>query len=176
MPTKTSDICDALDAAEACATQFRSFGRRTAFSGAIRTLRCFEDIADLRIRVKEHGDGCVLVVDGGGSLNRAIFGDNMAASLLRNGWAGVIVHGAVRDVAELDAMDFGVKALGTVAKRGERNGGGAADVPVTFGGVTFVPGRHVLADEDGVVVLPEGVTAADGDLAPPDKRKGHLLK
>ena len=161
MPIKTSDVCDALDAAQACVTQFRSFGRRTAFGGKIRTLRCFEDIADLRVRVKEPGEGCVLVVDGGGSLDRAIFGDTMAASLVRNGWAGVIIHGAVRDVAALDGMNLGVKALGTVPRRGERNGGGVADVPVTFGGVTFVPGRYVLADEDGVVVLPEGVTAAD---------------
>jgi len=155
---KTSDLCDARDDVVACSTQFRSFGKRRAFSGAIRTVRCFEDIALMRQRVGERADGCVLVVDAGSSLDRAIFGDNMAALMLRNGWTGVVVFGAVRDVAEIDAMDIGVKALGTVAKRGEKNGGGEADVPVTFGGATFVPGRYVVADDDGVVVLPEGMT------------------
>jgi regulator of ribonuclease activity A len=162
---KTADLCDALDAVLACTTQFRGFGRRRAFGGTIRTVRCFEDIVELRQRVDEPGEGCVLVVDGGGSLGRAIFGDAMAALMLRNGWNGAIVYGAVRDVVEIDAMDIGVKALGTVAKRGERRGGGAIDVPVTFGGVTFVPGRHVVADEDGVIVLPEGVAPSDIDTA-----------
>ena len=160
---KTADLCDALDAVEACTSQFRGFGRRRAFGGTIRTLRCFEDIVDLRQRVNEPGEGCVLVVDGGGSLRRAIFGDVMAATMSRNGWIGAIVNGAVRDVVEIDAMDIGLKALGTVAKRGERNGGGAIDVPVTFGGVTFVPGRYVVADDDGVIVLPEGVAPSDID-------------
>jgi regulator of ribonuclease activity A len=160
---KTSDLCDTHDGVEACATQFRSFGRRRAFSGVIRTVRCFEDIVLMRERVNERREGCVLVVDAGGSLERAIFGDSMAALMLRNGWAGAIVFGAVRDVAEIDAMDIGVKALGTVSRRGGKRGGGEADVPVTFGGVRFVPGRHLVADDDGVVVLPEGVTPSDID-------------
>ena len=158
---KTSDLCDAVEGAQACSSQFRTFGRRRAFFGPIRTLRCFEIIADLRHRVTEPGNGAVLVVDGGGSLERAIFGDTMAGNLVRNGWAGVIVYGAVRDTAEIDAMDIGVKALGTVPRRGELHDGAALDVPVTFGGVTFVPGRYVVADDDGVVVLPEGMTPAD---------------
>jgi regulator of ribonuclease activity A len=161
---KTSDLCDALEAAQACTSQLRGFGRHRAFAGPIRTVRCSDDIVEMRARVNEPGNGCVLVVDGGGSLRRAIFGDTMAALMIRNGWAGVIVYGAVRDVAEIDQMDIGVKALGTVAKRGERRGGGAVDVPVTFGGVTFNPGCYVVADEDGLVVLPEGITPADIDL------------
>ena len=158
---KTADLCDALAAVEACTSQFASFGRRRVFAGPIRTVRCIDDIAQMRERVAAAGNGCVLVVDGGGSLERAIFGDTMAETAIRNGWAGVVVYGAIRDVAQIDAMDIGVKALGTVAKRGERNGGGAIDVAVTFGGVTFVPGRYVVADEDGVVVLPEGRSPQD---------------
>jgi regulator of ribonuclease activity A len=160
---KTSDLCDALDGIEACSTQFRSFGRRRMFHGVIRTVRCFEDIVLIRQRVNERHDGGVLVVDAGGSLNRAIFGDSMAALMLRNGWIGAIIFGAVRDVAEIDEMDIGVKALGTVARRGEKTGGGEADVPVSFGGVAFVPGRYVVADEDGVIALPEGMAPSDID-------------
>ena len=159
MGLKTSDLCDAHDGIEACSTQFRGFGKRRTFAGTIRTVRCFEDIVLMRQRVHERHDGSVLVVDGGGSLDRAVFGDTMAALMLRNGWAGVIVYGAVRDVAEIDAMEIGVKALGTVPRRGGQAGGGEADVPVTFGGVTFVPGRCVVADDDGVIVLPAGMTA-----------------
>ena len=165
MTLKTSDLCDALDAIQACATQFRSFGRRRAFAGPIRTVRCNDDILEMRQIVKEPGRGCVLVVDGDESLERALFGDNMAALMIRNGWAGVIVNGAVRDIAEIDAMDIGVKALGTVARRGGQDGGGAIDVTVTFGGATFVPEHWVVADDDGVVVLPEGTKPDDIDIA-----------
>ena len=84
----------------------------------------------------------------------------MATALIRAtvGGTGAIVNGAVRDVAELNQLDWGVKALGTYPKRGESQGGGAVDIPVSFGNVTFVPGRYVVADEDGVAVLPEGMT------------------
>ena len=165
MTLKTSDLCDALDTVQACTTQFRGFGLRRAFAGPIRTVQCYEDIAEMRGIVNEPGNGCVLVVDGDGSLERALFGDSMAALMIRNGWAGVIVNGAVRDIAEIDAMDIGVKALGTVARRGEQNGGGRVDVLVSFGDVTFVPDSWVVADEDGVVVLPEGSKPDDIDVA-----------
>jgi len=162
---KTSDFCDAHDGVEACTTQFRSFGRRRAFAGVVRTVRCFEDIVLMRQRVNERRDGCVLVVDAGGSLDRAIFGDSMAALMAANGWVGAVIFGAVRDVAEIDAMDIGVKALGTVPRRGAKSGGGDVDVPVAFGGTTFVPGRYVVADHDGVVVLPEGLAPSDIDTS-----------
>lgn len=158
---KTADVCDALEAAQACTSQLRGFGRRRAFGGPIRTVRCFEDIVLMRQRVNAPGGGSVLVVDGGGSLRRAIFGDTMAAAVMKNGWAGVVVYGAVRDIAEIDAMDVGLKALGTVARRGGQRGGGACDVAVSFGDVTFHPGRYLIADDDGVVLLPEGMTPDD---------------
>ncbi len=158
MPLKSADICDSSDWVEVCCAQFKSFGQRRSFGGTIRTVRCYEDVADLRELVQEPGQGCVLVIDGGGSLQRAILGDNMAAALIRNGWGGVIVNGAVRDASELNQLDFGVKALGTNPKRGESRGGASLDVPVSFGNVTFVPGRCLVADEDGVAVLPEGMT------------------
>jgi regulator of ribonuclease activity A len=161
MSLKTSDLCDACEQAEPCALPLRGWGRRRAFAGAIRTIRCHEDIALMRDLVNQPGQGQVLVIDGGGSLARAIFGDVMAAVASRNGWAGLVIHGAIRDGVEIDAMDIGVKALGTVPKRGERTGRGEVDVPVTFGGVTFVPGRRLVADEDGVILLPEGLTESD---------------
>lgn len=165
MTLKTTDLCDACEGALPCALPFRGWGRRRAFAGTIRTIRCHEDIALMRDMVGQKGNGCVLVIDAGGSLNRAVFGDIMAALAARNGWSGLVINGAIRDGVEINEMDVGVKALGTVPKRGERTGAGEVDVPVTFGGVTFHPGRRVVADEDGVIVLPEGITEADIHVA-----------
>jgi len=165
MTLKTSDLCDACDAAQPCALPFRGWGQRRAFAGNIRTLRVHEDIALMRDTVGQPGHGQVLVIDGGGSMRRALFGDVMAGLASRNGWAGLVIHGAIRDGHEIDGMDIGVKALGTVPKRGERTGKGEVDVPVSFGGVTFVPGRRLVADDDGVIVLPEGLTEAQIEVA-----------
>jgi regulator of ribonuclease activity A len=156
-PPKTSDLCDACEPAQACALPLRGYGRRRAFAGTIRTIRCFEDIALMRDVVSQGGHDQVLVIDGGGSLARALFGDVMADQALRNGWAGLVIHGVIRDSAEIDALDIGVKALGTVPCRAGRTGAGEVDVPVTFGGATFTPGHRLVADEDGVIVLPAGV-------------------
>jgi regulator of ribonuclease activity A len=161
MTVKTSDLCDACEAALACALPLRGYGGRRAFAGAIRTIRCHEDIGLMRDTIAQPGNGQVLVIDGGGSLARALFGDVMAEVAVRNGWAGVVVNGAIRDVVEISAMDIGVKALGTVPRRGERTGAGERDVPVQFGGITFTPGCRLVADEDGVIVLPAGLTEAD---------------
>lgn len=161
MTLKTSDLCDACDEALPCALPFRGWGKRRAFAGDIRTLRVHEDIALMRDMVGSPGHGQVLVIDAGGSMARAVFGDVMAGVASRNGWAGLVIHGAIRDGNEIDAMDIGVKALGTVPKRGQRTGAGEVDVPVSFGGVTFTPGRRLVADDDGVIVLPHGLTEND---------------
>lgn len=163
-PTKTSDLCDASDAVQACTLFFTGFGQRRAFAGDIRTFRYRGGLKPLRDLVNEPGHGQVLVIDGGGELGGAFFGDIMAGLVLRNGWAGVVVNGAIRDRAEIDAMDIGVKALGTLPRRVVTAGGGERDVPVQFGGVTFVPGSRLVADEDGVVVLPAGLTEEDIDV------------
>lgn len=153
MPSKTANLCDADVSARVCALQFQSWGLRRSFEGSIRTVQCDGDIGLIRRVLSEPGSACVLVVDGGGSLSRALFGDVMAAMASRNGWSGVIVHGAVRDVAEIDSMDLGVKALGVCPQRGTLGEAGEVDEPVTFGGTDFTPGRWLVADSDGVLVL-----------------------
>lgn len=162
---KTSDLCDACDGAGACALPLRGFGRRRAFAGAIRTVRCYEDNALIRDALHQPGHGQVLVVDGGGSLTRALVGDVMAELAVRNGWAGLVVNGAIRDSAEIDTMELGVKALATAPRRADRNGGGEAGGVLTFGGCSFSPGQRLIADDDGVIVLPVGTTEADLDVA-----------
>lgn len=162
---KTTDLCDARDDVQACAVLFQSYGLRRAFTGPMRTLRCFEDIGLMRDTISQTGHGQVLVIDGGGSIARALFGDVMAELASRNGWSGLVIHGVVRDANELNAIAIGVKALGTVPQRGSRTGAGERDLPLHFGGITFTPGDHLVADADGVIVLPTGLTAADIDVA-----------
>jgi regulator of ribonuclease activity A len=154
MIPKTSDLCDACAEVQACELQLISYGQRMVFAGRIRTVQCLEDVDLIRQMVNQPGHDQVLVIDGGGSLRRALFGDVMAAIAAKNGWQGLVIHGAMRDAVEVDGMDIGVKSLGTAPRRGERTGAGQVDIPVTFGGITFTPGCRLVADADGVVVLP----------------------
>jgi regulator of ribonuclease activity A len=149
----TSDLFDEHPGAASCATQFRQFGGVRSFSGAIATVRCFEDNVLLRALVSEPADGRVLVVDGGGSFACALLGDNIAELAVSNGWAGIVVNGCVRDIVALAELPIGIKALGTNPKPSGKAGDGEVGVPVTFGGAEFAPGALLHADYDGVIVL-----------------------
>ena len=150
----TADLCDTRKEARVCELDLSSYGGRPAFEGRVRTVRCFEDFGLLRRLVEEPGDGCVLVVDGGGSVARAIFGATMAGIAVDKGWSGIVFNAAIRDSAELIALDLGVKALGLHPRRGTKIGTGEVDVTVHMGGISIAPGEWLVADEDGVVVLP----------------------
>ena len=151
--TATADLLDEHPDAAVCALTFRQFGGVSSFDGTIATVRCFEDNVLVKQRVSEPGAGRVLVVDGGGSLSVALVGDNVAGLAHENGWAGLIIHGCVRDSAALGKLAIGIKALGTHPKPSSKTGDGELDVPVTIGGVTFRPGARVASDDDGLVVL-----------------------
>ncbi|MFD4638167.1 ribonuclease E activity regulator RraA [Lentzea sp. NPDC058436] len=156
-PVATADLVDEHgDALRVCDLQFRSFGGRARFAGRVRTVRCFEDNDLVRTLLRSPGEGHVLVVDGSGSLRTALTGDLIATAAVENGWAGLVLHGAVRDSAALACMDLGVFALGTIPRKSGKTGAGEVDVPVTFGGIEFGPGDVLHADEDGVALLPEG--------------------
>ncbi len=150
----TADIVDDLgDDARSCDVQFRSFGGRPRFNGRVRTLRVHQDNALLKQQLSTPGDGAVLVVDGGASLHTALVGDVIAGLAVANGWSGLVLHGAVRDVVALGGLDVGIKALGSNPRKSDKTGAGEIDVPVTFGGVTFTPGDQLFSDEDGVVLV-----------------------
>lgn len=154
MEQSTADLADREGASvRSCDVQFRSYGGRAAFAGRVRTVRCFQDNALLKKVLSEPGEGQVLVIDGAGSVHTALVGDLIAELGRSNGWSGVIVNGAVRDSAVLGQLEFGVKALGTNPRKSTKNGDGELDENVELGGITFVPGEHVVSDEDGVVVV-----------------------
>ena len=151
--TRTADLSDADDdRLRPCVLPWRSFGAHSSFQGPASTVRCRDDNGLVRAAVQEPGLGRVLVVDGGGSLATALVGDNLAGIAAANGWAGVVVVGAVRDVVALATTPIGVLALGVVPRRGTGGGLGERDVAVAAGGVVVRPGAQVVADEDGVLV------------------------
>ncbi|MEN4473229.1 ribonuclease E activity regulator RraA [Mycolicibacterium cosmeticum] len=153
-PRATADLVDEIyPDVRSCDLQLQNYGARTAFAGPITTVRCFQDNALLKSILSTPGEGGVLVVDGDGSLHTALVGDIIAGLASENGWAGIIVHGAVRDASTLRTIDVGIKALGTNPRKGTKTGAGERDVEVTFGGVTFVPGDIAYSDEDGIVVV-----------------------
>ena len=152
-PFQTVDLVDAhQDRVQSCSIAFRQFGGRRSFSGRIRTVRTHEDNARLKDLLGTPGNGAVLVVDGGGSLRVALVGDVIASLAIANGWSGLLINGAIRDVARLATLDVGVKALASNPMKSAKNRIGEVDVPVTFGGVRFAPGAMLYSDEDGVLV------------------------
>ncbi len=161
MNIKTTDLCDACEEVAVCELAFVAFGKKQAFAGNIRTVHVEKGANVLRDLMNQPGEGQVLVIDAGGLAWHAVFGDLMAGLAVRNRWAGVVVNGVIRDRAEIDEMDIGVKALGTVPRRARLGAGGELDIPLRFGGVTFTPGARLVADADGVIVLPLGRTEAD---------------
>ena len=131
---------------------FRSYGGLPRFSGQVATVRCFEDNTLVKAALDGPGLGRVLVVDGGASLRRALLGGNMGAAATRNGWAGVLVNGCVRDVAEIAGQQVGILALANVPMPPDKRNEGERDVPVQVQGVWVRPGDWLYADEDGVVL------------------------
>lgn len=151
----TPDICD--DYAGGIAVMdpvFTNYGGRNAFSGLCVTVKCFEDNSKVKELAGTPGLGRIMVVDGGGSLRRALLGDMIAATALANGWSGFVIYGSIRDVDVLGAMDIGVQALAAHPIKTDKKGIGEVDVPVTFAGVTVHPGDFVAADNNGIVVAP----------------------
>jgi len=155
----TADLVDDIGPdVRSCDVQFRQFGARTQFAGQITTARCLEDNALLKSVLSTPGDAGVLVIDGAGSLHTALVGDLIAELAHSNGWAGLVIHGAVRDAAALCSIDLGIKALGTNPRKSSKTGAGERDVTVSFGGVTFVPGDMAYSDDDGIVVVAAAAT------------------
>ncbi|MEQ8406498.1 MAG: ribonuclease E activity regulator RraA [Oceanicaulis sp.] len=150
------DLCDAhAGEIQVLAPVFKSYGGRQAFFGPAETIRTHEDNSRVREAVSEPGEGRVLVVDGGGSLKRSLLGGDLAGKAAKNDWSGVIVNGAVRDVAELEAEDLGVAALALIPMKTEKRGLGERGVTVAIAGALVNPGDWIYVDRDGAIVARE---------------------
>lgn len=154
----TTDLSDAHPDAQVCAPVFRDFGGKPAFHGPIATVKVFEDNALVRSTLETPGDGRVLVVDGGGSLRCALVGGMLGELALKNGWAGIVVNGCVRDTVELAEQNVGVKALAAHPRKSEKGLHSAqAGRVAEFAGVRFRPGAWLYADQDGIVVAEDAI-------------------
>lgn len=155
----TCDLCDAHKNSSDGSFRvlppvFRDYGKRSKFAGPVTTVKCFEDNSLVKAALDTPGQGRVLVVDGGASLRRALVGGNLGAAGAKNGWAGIVVDGCVRDSAELAACDLGIRALGLMPLPTEKRNEGQRDVAVQIQGVWVRAGDWLYADEDGIVVMP----------------------
>lgn len=163
-PPATCDICDAHKADTSggfrvLPPRWHEFGGVPSFNGKVSTVQCFEDNSRVREALESAGAGRVLVIDGGASLRSALVGGNLAALAVKNGWAGIVVDGCVRDRSELAACAVGIRALALCPMPPAKRGGGQRDVPVRVQGVPIRPGDWLYADADGIVVLERPLSA-----------------
>ncbi|QGU04075.1 ribonuclease E activity regulator RraA [Corynebacterium comes] len=158
----TADLVDIIgEEVRSCDTQFRDFGGVTEFCGPITTIKCFQDNGLVKQTLNTPNPGGVLVVDGEASVHTALMGDLIAGAGVKNGWAGVVILGAIRDSSVIRGMEFGTKALGTNPRKSAKDAEGEKDITVSFGGVDFVPGHILYADSDGIVVTEQPVEAPE---------------
>lgn len=152
-PVNTADLYDERgEELDSLSLQFQSLGGRSHFAGPVRTIRCLEDNGLVKSVLATPGNGAVLVVDGGGSLRTALMGDMIAASAVENGWAGVVINGAIRDRVAIAGLPLGVKALGSNPRKSAKNGAGEQDVELVIDGVNIRPGQRIWCDPDGILL------------------------
>ena len=156
MEYNTSQLCDIYqDQVDVVEPMFSTFGGRSSFGGQVTTIKCFEANGIIRQLVKENGIGRVLLIDGGGSLRRALIDAEIAATAADNGWEGIICYGSVREVDALADLDIGIQALASSPVGADDEESGDSELPVNFGGVTFLPEDHIYADTTGIILSPE---------------------
>lgn len=158
MEYNTSELCDMyLDVVDVVEPMFSNYGGCSSFGGAISTVKCFEDNGLITETLQQEGEGKVLLVDGGGSLRRALIDAVTAELAVTNNWEGIIVYGSVRDVDALEELDIGIQAMASIPVGADTAAVGETDIPVNFGGVTFLPDDHVYADNTGIILSPEAL-------------------
>ena len=149
----TPDLCDDNpDDVRVLQPMFTNYGGRRNFHGEIVTVKCFEDNSLVKDQAGEPGNGRVMVVDGGGSLRKALLGDMIAENAMNNGWSGFVINGCIRDVDIISTLDLGVQAINTIPLKTEKRGLGDLNVAVTFAGQTMQAGQFIYADNNGIII------------------------
>ncbi|SHI04590.1 ribonuclease E activity regulator RraA [Ferrimonas marina] len=153
MHYNTSELCDLYgDQIDVVEPMFSNFGGCPSFGGQIHTVKCFEDNSAIAEALEQDGQGKVLLVDGGGSMRRALVDQELANLAVSNQWEGLVIYGSVRDVDALEDLDLGIMALASIPVGASQHGEGQLDVPVNFGGVTFMPEDHLYVDSTGIIL------------------------
>ena len=160
----TSELCDLyaeqVDVVEPIVS---SFGGVSNFYGKVTTVKCFESNGLIAEVLEENGEGRVLVIDGGGAVRRGLIDAELAQLAVDNGWEGIIVYGAVRQIQQLENLDIGIHALAPIPVSADESSAGESDIPVNFGGVTFFPEDYIYADLTGIILSQEPLDLDDSD-------------
>jgi regulator of ribonuclease activity A len=158
MEYNTSELCDIYaDMVDVVEPMFMNFGGKSSFGGKITTIKCFENLGLIAEVVQQPGLGKVLLIDGGGSLRRALIDSDIAQTAFDNEWEGMIVYGCIREVEQLEEINIGIQSLASIPVGADDSSTGDLDVAVNFGGVTFLPEDHVYADSTGIILSPEAL-------------------
>ena len=160
----TSELCDLYaEQVDVVEPIFSSFGGVSNFYGKVTTVKCFEINGLIAEVLEENGEGRVLVVDGGGAVRRGLIDAELAQLAVDNGWEGIIVYGAVRQIQQLENLDIGIHALAPIPVSADESSAGESDIPVNFGGVTFFPEDYIYADLTGIILSQEPLDLDDSD-------------
>ena len=160
----TSELCDLYaEQVDVVEPIFSSFGGVSNFYGKVTTVKCFESNGLIAEVLEENGEGRVLVIDGGGAVRRGLIDAELAQLAVDNGWEGIIVYGAVRQIQQLENLDIGIHAIAPIPVSADESTAGESDVPVNFGGVTFFPEDYIYADLTGIILSQEPLDLDDSD-------------
>ena len=160
----TSELCDLYaEQVDVVEPIFSSFGGVSNFYGKVTTVKCFESNGLIAEVLEENGEGRVLVIDGGGAVRRGLIDTELAQLAVDNGWEGIIVYGAVRQIQQLENLDIGIHALAPIPVSADESSAGESDVPVNFGGVAFFPEDYIYADLTGIILSQEPLDLDDSD-------------
>ena len=160
----TSELCDLYaEQVDVVEPIFSSFGGVSNFYGKVTTVKCFESNGLIAEVLEENGEGRVLVIDGGGAVRRGLIDAELAQLAVDNGWEGIIVYGAVRQIQQLENLDIGIHALAPIPVSADESSAGESDIPVNFGGVTFFPEDYIYADMTGIILSQEPLDLDDSD-------------
>lgn len=158
----TSELCDLYaEQVDVVEPIFSSFGGVSNFYGKVTTVKCFESNGLIAEVLEENGEGRVLVIDGGGAVRRGLINAELAQLAVDNGWEGIIVYGAVRQIQQLENLDIGIHALAPIPVSADESSAGESDIPVNFGGVTFFPEDYIYADLTGIILSQEPLDLED---------------
>ena len=164
MKYDTSELCDIYqEDINVVEPLFSNFGGRSSFGGQITTVKCFEDNGLLYDLLEENGKDRILLVDGGGSVRKALVDAELAQLAVLNEWEGIVVYGAVRQVDALSELDLGIQAMAAIPAGCPSEGIGDSDIRVNFGGVTFFSGDYLYADNTGIILSEEPLGLDDDD-------------
>lgn len=155
LPDLFDDYCDELSL---FVTQYHQYGGKRIFWGEINTVKCFEDNSKVKDILGTDGQGKVLVVDGGGSMNRALLGDLIAMNAVENRWEGIVIYGCVRDVGALETMNIGVKALGANPIKTKKKGVGEVNSVLYLDNIIIEPGMMLYSDGNGIAIAKKSLT------------------